>query len=183
MSGSKGRAAQEIATGRIAKTFGQGGELVANLYDTFPYENPTGECVYVRLDNMATPLFFHAFRRMGRSKAVVVFDDLRDEFRASELVGREFFVLETPQKKRRADADESDDELYLEDLVGYTVRFAGAGEGRITGFVESEFNPLFEVEYAEREVLVPAVDDFIIKIGQRKKIVEMELPDGLLDLQ
>ncbi|MDR2937141.1 MAG: 16S rRNA processing protein RimM [Rikenellaceae bacterium] len=182
MSGSKGDP-QEFIVGRITKTFGLGGELAVNLYDTFPYEDPTGECVYVRLDNMAAPLFFHSFRRMGRSKAVIVFDDLQDEFRASELVGREFFAMETSQGKGRADADESNDELYLEDLVDYTVRFAGAGEGRITGYVESEFNPLFEVEYAGREVLIPAADDFIVKISQRKKIVGMKLPEGLLDLR
>jgi 16S rRNA processing protein RimM len=166
------------AVGRVSKTFGLNGELVLNLYDTFPFEDPIGESVYVEIDGIRTPFFFASFRRRGQSKAVAVFDDLESEYRASELVGREFFAVAGEE------IDESDDdEIYLEDLIGYTVHIQGyKSTGEITGFIDSEFNPLFEVAWQDTEVLIPAADDFIAGIDEKKNILTLDLPEGLLEL-
>lgn len=167
-----------VAVGRISKIFGLNGELVINLYDTFPYENANGESVYVEIDGIWTPFFFGSFRRRGQSKAVVVFDDMDTEYRASELVAKEMFVFAEPEKP---DAD--DDELYLEDLTGYTVQINNQeGEGKITGFIDSEFNPLFEIDWNGTDILIPAADDFILEINEKKQTLRLEIPEGLLDL-
>lgn len=174
----QGKPAKTNATvaGRIVKTFGLGGELVVNLYDTFPDEM-NGEPVTIEIDGIRTPFFFASFRRRGVSKAVVVFEDMESEYRASELVGREFFLPAEPE------AEELDDEIYLEDLVGYTLRAEGRSEmGAITGLIEHELNPLFEVEWSGRQVLIPAADELIVAIDERARSLTMALPDGLLDL-
>lgn len=169
--------AEAIAAGRIAKTFGLNGELVITLYDEFTYENK-GEPVYVSIDNIWTPFFFRSFRPRGKNKAVVVFDDMDTEYRALELVGKEFFLFAQPVREEVAD-----EELYLEDLINYSVVIRGTGEkGRIVGFIESEFNPLFELELEGGEVLIPAADDFIVSIDERKRILTLDIPEGLLDL-
>ena len=169
---------QPVAVGRVSKTFGLNGELVINLYDTFPYENANGESVYVGIDGIWTPFFFGSFRRRGQSKAVVVFDDMDTEYRASELVGREFFLFTSPD-----DPGDAEEEIYLEDLVGYRVRLKGyEGEGEITGFIESDFNPLFEIGWNGSEILIPAADDFIVEIDEKHNILLLDIPEGLLDL-
>ena len=173
---------QAVAAGRVSKTFGLNGELVISLYDTFTYEN-NGEPVYFQLEGIWTPLFFASLRRRGQSKAVVVFDDMETEFRASELVGKEFFGRLDPKEQRKKENKEKDEELYLEDLIGYAVRLAGQKEsGQITGFIENEFNPLFEITWNDSELLIPAADDFIVRIDEKSRTIEMELPEGLLDL-
>lgn len=175
--GEEGRA-KAIAAGRISKIFGLNGELVISLYDAFPYENPKGESVYVEIDGIWTPFFFASFRRRGQSKAVAVFDDMDTEYRASELVGKEFFVFAAPEE---AEAD--GDELYLEDLAGYTVVIRGQeARGEITGFIDSEFNPLFEVDWNGTELLIPAADDFIVEVDEKRRTLLLELPEGLLEL-
>ena len=170
--------AEAIVVGRVSKTFGLNGELVINLYDTFPYENANGESVYVEIDGIWTPFFFGSFRRRGQSKAVIVFDDMDTEYRASELVGRELSVFAAPEEP-----DSGDDEIYLEDLAGYTVHLKNySAQGKITGFIESEFNPLFEIEWNGEEILIPAADDFIIEINESKRILTLDIPEGLLEL-
>ena len=170
--------AEAVAVARISKTFGLNGELVIHLYDTFPYENANKESVYVEIDGIWTPFFFGSFRRRGQSKAVVVFDDMDSEYRASELVAKELFVF-----AEAAEPEPTDGELYLEDLVGYAVRLENhGGEGKITGFVESEFNPLFEIDWNGAAVLIPATDDFIVEINEKEQILRLDIPEGLLDL-
>lgn len=167
-------AGAEIA-GRVSKTFGTGGELVLNLYDTFPYENPVGESVFVAIDGIGTPFFFQSFRRQGQRKAVAVFDDLESEYRASELVGKEFFVYAEAEK------EEANDEIYLEDLIGYSIQIEGhTTVGRITDYIDSEFNPLFEVEWGGEGILIPAVEEFFVAIDEQKRTIRLDLPEGLL---
>ena len=172
-----GSVAKTEAAGRVSKTFGLNGELVVSLYDTFPYENPIGESVSVVIDGIRTPFFFKSFRRRGERKAVVVFDDLETEYRASELVGQEFFAAAEP------DTDTADDEIFLEDLVGYHVHIQKhKGTGKITGYIDHELNPLFELTWNDAEILIPAADDFILAIDEKQKTLRFDLPEGLLEL-
>ena len=166
---------KETVAGRIVKTFGPYGELYITLYDTFTGTN-TEEPVFIDIDGIRTPLFFKSFQRRGRNKAVVVFDDIENEHRAGELTGLEFFIIDESRP-------EDDDALYMENLAGYTVFFEGVEtSGKITGFIESDLNPLFEVEFKGREVLVPAADDYIVSFDERKKSMTLRIPEGLLSL-
>ena len=44
-------------------------------------------------------------------------------------------------------------------------------------------NTLFVVEKDGEELLVPAQEEFIVGIDQRRKLITVELPEGLLNLE
>lgn len=137
--------------GRIAGLYGSKGELTLALYDAFSREPNMEDPVFVRLDGHRIPLFFASIKRRGQRGATAVFEDIDTERRASELVGLEFYI---PGEDRE---DVADDELFFEDIVGWTADFIDAADGdravvpktgRITAFIDSDMNPLFEVEIA-----------------------------------
>lgn len=109
------------AVARVSKTFGQNGELTLNLYDSFPQDFNPSEPLFVVIDKLAVPLFCDRFQRRGRSGAVVAFGDIDTERRAAELIGLELYLSPGPDEED----DEGDGLIYLEDLVGYTVRLTG----------------------------------------------------------
>ena len=84
-----------------------------------------------------------------------------------------------------------DDAFYLEDLIGFRVEGAETRhdsepkhfEGVLTDFYDSEANPLFELEIGGRQVLVPAVEEFIAHIDFERRRIHLVLPEGLLDLE
>ena len=171
-----------VTAGRVGKLFGVKGELMITLYDVFPRDFNTEEPVFVKIDSHTVPLFFDKLQRRGQRGATVVFADIDTESRAAELVGLEFSI-----RQRAEDAGEGD-ELYLEDLVGWDAEFDTGQSGRITDFFDSELNPLFEVEiggggnaHGETE-LIPASDDFIVEVDERRRKVIFSLPEGLLGL-
>ena len=47
----------------------------------------------------------------------------------------------------------------------------------------SSVNTLFVVEREEEELLVPAQEEFIVGIDQKQKLITVELPEGLLNLE
>ncbi len=166
--------AELLPIGKIGKVFGAKGELTLVLYDTFPEELNFEEPVYVDVDSLTVPLFFDKFEPRGRSGATALFADIDSERRASEMVGREFAMM--------VECDESDDEFYMEDLIGYEAVVANGLCGVITEFIDSDMNPLFEIEIEGKEVLIPAVDDFVEEIDVEQHRVVFSLPEGMLTL-
>ena len=189
------------------------GAIIVPILQDF---NPS-EPLFVVIDKLAVPLFCDRFQRRGRSGAVVAFGDIDTERRAAELIGLELYLSPGPDEED----DEGDGLIYLEDLVGYTVRLtgenpdtpvsnppppssspeskpasepglkhsetgsdeqrSGCSADRIEEFIDGE-NPLFRVRIGSREVLIPAVEEFIADIDQEQQSIEFDLPEGLLEL-
>lgn len=153
--------------------FGTDGGVMITLYTTFPDDFQIEEPLFVRVDELAVPLFCSSFERRGQAGAVVHFDDIDTERRAEEfLVGREIFIEED---------DEDDDEFYMEDLIGFTA-IVGKRRGEVTDYYDSEANPLFEIKMGDREHLIPAQEEFIAHIDFDKRSIKFVLPEGLLEL-
>lgn len=162
-----------IAVGRIGRLFGTDGGVMITLYTTFPDDFQMKEPLFVRVDELAVPLFCSSFERRGQAGAVVHFDDIDTERRAEEfLVGREIFV---------EDDDEDDDEFYMEDLIGFTA-IVGKRRGKVTDYYDSEVNPLFEIKIGDKEHLIPAQEEFIAHIDFDQQTIKFVLPEGLLEL-
>lgn len=153
--------------------FGTDGGVMITLYTTFPDDFQMKEPLFVRVDELAVPLFCSSFERRGQAGAVVHFDDIDTERRAEEfLVGREIFIVEE---------DEDDDEFYMEDLIGFTA-IVGKRRGEVTDYYDSEANPLFEIRIDDKEHLIPAQEEFIAHIDFDKRAIKFILPEGLLEL-
>ncbi|MEG1634147.1 MAG: hypothetical protein RR388_00805, partial [Rikenellaceae bacterium] len=103
---------------RIAKLYGAGGEVVLRLFDNFPESVDLKEPLFIICDELTVPLFFLSFTRRGNDKAVAVFQDLESELRISEFIGYQLFVEQSESCTENAD---DDDDIFYEDLVGYTM--------------------------------------------------------------
>ncbi len=155
----------QTPVGKVGKVYGQDGSVLLNLYDGFPDEIDTQEPLYVRLDGLAVPLFFESFKRHGRG-ARARFADVDNPERAAMLVGEELFML-------------GEQEHDIEDFTAWNA-VADGFRGTVTGYVDSAMNPLLEIEWQGREVLVPVA--FIEKIDPKARTISLVLPEGLLEL-
>lgn len=169
-----------LPVGKVNKLFGRKGEVAITLYNTFPDNFSNEEPLLVEIDSLTVPLFFGSFERRGVSGAIVAFDDLDTPERAAELIGKELSI--------EIEAEESDDdEFYMEDLIGFVAEVidqegARVAEGRVADYYDSEANPLLGLELAGREVLVPAVEEFIVQIDFEGERIIFLLPEGLMEL-
>lgn len=171
-----------LPVGKVSKLFGRKGEVMISLYDTFPDNFNREEPLMVEIDSLTVPLFLSGFERRGVSGALASFEDLDTAERAAELVGKELCI------ECDSEVEPEDDEFYMEDLIGFTVEAGTVQEGkmlhgRLTDYYDSEANPLFEIEFDGRSVLVPAVEEFIAHIDFEGRMIKMVLPEGLLELE
>lgn len=171
------------AVGKVSKLFGQGGELIINLYENFPATIDFKEPLFVSIDSLTVPIFFDKFERRGVSNALVRFADFDTVKRASELLNLELSIASSALDLDEDEDDSEQDGIYLDDMVGFEARFKNNNlKGVITDFIDNGMNPLFEIEIDGRSVFVPAADDLIVSYSKRRKSVKFLLPDGLLEL-
>lgn len=158
---------------KISKLYGADGEAVINLMASFPDDFSLDQPLFMSVDSLMVPLYCEKFERRGRASAVVRFADLDTERRITEFMGADLHMPEADE--------EPNDEFYMEDLVGFAVEVDGR-EGRLTNYIHSEANPLFEVVIDGRESLIPAAEEFIVSIDFDNQIIRFVVPEGLLDL-
>ena len=159
---------QQIA--KVLKSNGTDGGLLVGFRDIDPEDISLGEPVFIYFDGIPVPFFILSLTQRGNTRAIVHLNDVTSLEDAEELVGQSVWV--------DWEEEEGDGEG-LGDLVGWTL----AGAGRITGFLDIPANPCLEVETKNgTSVLVPFHEDLILSADPDARVLEMEIPDGLLDL-
>lgn len=164
-----------MIVGKITKLFGDRGEVVVRLYNEWD-DTMAREPLWLTIDSLRVPIYAARCERRGQNGAVIRFDDIDSPTRAEYLIGREL-ESETTEPIELPD----DGYIYMSDMVGWSVGFDGRREtGVIEEFVDDENNPLFVVSVSGKEVLIPAVEEFIVETGD--KSIVFSLPEGLLEL-
>lgn len=162
--------------GRITKSHGLKGEVVFNFNDDI-FDRV--ECPYLicEIDGILVPFFMEEYRFKTDSSALVKFEDIDSADQAQQLIGSEVYFENKYIEEGNAE------EVSLNYFIGFTINDTdGHTIGKITGIDDQTENWLFQVETPTADVLIPAHEDFITDINHKDKTIEMDLPEGLLDL-
>lgn len=165
-----------IQVGRTQKPYGIRGEIII-LFSRQEYAEVDSEYYFLMIDGIPVPFFIDEFTFTTDVSARVKFDDVNDEKDASKYVNLNVFL------PRVILSDMNYEEGgYWHMFVGYdVVDEQGKLLGTISDIDDSTLNVLFVLLNDEEELLIPATEDFITGIDKDKKIIEMNLPEGLLD--
>jgi 16S rRNA processing protein RimM len=91
------------------------------------------------------------------------------------LIGCEVLVLASELP------DLAEGEFYWRDLQGLTVVDRNRGEiGTLEDFFTTAAHDIYVVQGAHGEILIPAVDEFVMEIDMAGRRLLVDLPDGLL---
>ncbi|MBR5116922.1 MAG: 16S rRNA processing protein RimM [Lachnospiraceae bacterium] len=77
-----------------------------------------------------------------------------------------------------------EDEYYVSDVIGLTVKDVDSGEelGRITDVIETGANDVYEMKRTDgSEVMIPAIKDCVKRISIEEGIMEIHVMKGLFD--
>jgi 16S rRNA processing protein RimM len=80
-------------------------------------------------------------------------------------------------------AIQEDESWQYDDIIGFTIIDQVHGKlGIIEDVFETTGQDLIAMTYKEKEVLIPIVEQIILKVNKKSKSLEVRLPDGLLEL-
>ncbi len=168
--------------GQFLKTHGLKGELNVQLDVDSDFINPDTPLI-VNMDGIFVPFYPDSIRPKGRFSSLIRICGIDTEQKARQFVNKTIFAL----KSQLADfigEDEDGDGEYAENLIGFEI-FDETSD-RMIGTIESvdysTANVLFILEHEGETVYVPATADFITGFDSDNKIINMRLPDGLINL-
>ena len=157
------------------KTHGINGEISATFNcDTLL----VGElsALISQMDGIFVPFFTTNIRPKTNDTLLLQIEGINTDTQAKKLVNCPIFALTKDMPEQ--------DEVYCDYFIGYTLIDSEAGEiGKIIDIDDTTENALFIVDYNGQNLYIPISEDFIINIDEDAKIIEMELPEGLLSLQ
>ena len=163
--------------GKIGKPHGVKGEVTMMFSDDV-FDRVDAEYVVLMLDGILVPFFFEEYRFRTDETAIVKFCDIDTQDQARELTNCEVYFP-------RHLSDSVDDDISLNELNGFKLidHIYNKVVGTIYGIDDSTQNILFEVKTESGdELLIPASPELIRSIDTEEHTINMELPEGLLDI-
>ncbi len=163
--------------GTIVKTHNLKGEVVLNFDVDNPAEYAKIETFFLEIKGKLVPFFVQKLQLTVKNNAIVQFEDIDNIDLAKKMVKTEVYL------PLAILPDDDEGGFYLHEVIDYQVIDIEKGVlGTITNIYEGDLQDLFGMTYKGKEVLIPVVDAFIVQILHETKIIEMNLPNGLIEL-
>jgi 16S rRNA processing protein RimM len=164
---------QYIKIGYVAKTHGLKGEVTFQLSADAP-EPEVGLVLMFEKNGVIVPHFVKEISING-VKAFVKLEDVNTFEAAEQLKGSSLYIEKSKRPKLKRG------EFYDDELVGFSVYDATAGLlGKVNQIESQGLNKLLDV--GDKNVLIPVNGPFITSIAKAKKRIDVELPEGFLDI-
>lgn len=169
-----------IAIGHYNKPHGVSGEISATV-DVDVDVLKGLSCLVSDIDGIFVPFFVNACRPKSLETVLLTIDGIDSEQEAAKLVNHDIFALKRDYRQESDDADA--DGYPLDFFIGFELHDSdGTRVGEITDVDEQTENAIFIVSRGDDELMVPASDDLIVEFDLDNKVMVMDLPQGLLDL-
>ncbi len=164
--------------GFFRKTHGVHGDVVLEFEPQYEYSVEEAERFFVEIEGLLVPFFLKedGLRFKAGNSAIVTFDDVETEKYAKRLIGCSVYLFQS-------EIIAEPEAILSPDLINYMVLDEKNHEiGRITHIDDYSGNIVFTVDYNGNEILIPFNEDFLLEANDRKKIIKLQLPEGLFDI-
>jgi len=166
-----------IHAGKIIKTNGKEQKVICRFdnEDNIDFENL--EMIFIEIQGLLVPFFIDELSLKNNGTATMILRHLDSEAKSEQISGRRVFIGKDLDKGKKHKQYEQ------HHFNGYRVCDINHGDlGTIYGLIDYSGNHLFKIVNNDSEILIPITDAYIRNIDKKKKIIELETPEGLIEL-
>ncbi|MCX6190509.1 MAG: ribosome maturation factor RimM [Bacteroidetes bacterium] len=160
-----------VPIGSIVKTHGVQGALLLRLFEGFNFSilNNSEYC-FLMIRSKPVPFKMDDMFESNATDIVLQFHDFATKPEAEQFLNLEVAVEQNkPVRKQKTE--------HILSLLGYKI----FNDKKLVGTIQDIENTGMQLLFVlEDDLLIPAHDDLIDVIDKKKKIVYMNLPDGLI---
>lgn len=163
--------------GVFNKPHGIHGELLFTFSDDI-FDRVEAEYVVCLMDGILVPFFLEEYRFRSDTTALVKLEGIETAERARMFTNVEVYF----PVRHAEEADGAD--LSWDYFTGFRVEEVHHGcLGEVVEVDTATVNTLFVVEGERGEVLIPAQEEFIVDIDRKHRVLTVDLPEGLLNME
>ncbi len=163
--------------GFLKKTHGVFGDLVLEYEPEYEISIEEANRFFVEVEGLLVPFFLkeEGFRYKTANSAILTFDGIESEKYAKRMVGSSVYLFH--EEIIREENEDSNTQFLNYLLLDEQRREIG----RIEQMDDYSGNLVLTVNYHGQELLVPFNEDFVIKIDDTAKTLQLNIPDGLIE--
>lgn len=164
--------------GYVSKPFGFKGEIIAYFDVDDPDRYQHMESVFLLMEGKLIPFFIEHIRFKPHSReAVLRLQDVRTEEKAQYLCSSEMYLPLSSLPPLKGNA------FYFHEVEHFLVVDNLKGEiGHIVQVLDLPGNPILQIQNGEKEIMIPARDEFIERVDRNQRTIFIKAPEGLIDL-
>lgn len=135
------------------------------------------ESVFLEIQGLLVPFFIESVRVTSEQSVIIKFEDINSPEAAREFISCD--VYHTPVKHAKSAAKKENTETF----EGYLVvdKLHGA-MGTVIEVLNYNQNILLSLKFEGKEILIPVSEEIILSVDHKKKVMHMDIPEGLIDL-
>lgn len=161
--------------GRIAKPFSYKGELVLFFDVDEPLDYLDLDFVYIEINKRLVKYEIESLRPHA-NKVVARFKDLTVE-ESNVLVGKDLYLPLDRLPKLEGN------KFYFHEIIGFNVVDEEKGNiGTIREIYDNMTQPIMAIDFGEKEILIPLIDEVIKQVDRSNKAIHIKAPQGLIDI-
>ena len=166
-----------VKAGKISKPYGLQGEVHLILNPGLAKHIEIGNPLFIDINGQRVPYFIKTADLVSREQAIVKFEFIHSIEDARKVCNCDVYL--DPSARAELPSESTD----LSIVVDYQAFDKNMGLlGLVTGFIPNDQNPVWLINFDNREILVPAVEEFIQKIDHPNQSLYLDLPEGITDL-
>ena len=171
----KNKSKDLLEVGVVVGTHGLKGDLKIRPLPTGDLALPGARTVYLK-DSEGLPVRHEAVRSSPHKQNILLrLSGLENLAAVEGLIGASILMDNVDLPKL------DDDQFYWSDLEGMSVFDRQHGEiGRVVGMFSTPAHDILEIEGPAGEILIPAVEPFLLKLDRDSGSLHVDLPDGLI---
>ena len=164
--------------GTIVRNYSFKGDLLVKT-DSDNIENYINlKSIFMDLDTGLVPFFIQRCQIHKSALLRIKFDQVNSESDAKLLIKKDLFLPLSFLPKLKGK------KFYFHEVIGFSLIERKKHIGKVIRIQDQGIQSLFEIEKIDGKLaLIPVTDEFILEINRETKSIQVQLPDGLLDLQ
>ncbi|WP_228850313.1 ribosome maturation factor RimM [Aegicerativicinus sediminis] len=163
--------------GKIVKKFSFKGELLAKLDSDDPEIYEELDSVFIEHRGTLIPYFIEHAQLHKSDLLRLKLEDVNKEAEADALLKADLYLPLSMLPKLEGN------KFYYHEIAGFKVIDKRLGDiGIINNVNDQTAQPLFVIIKGEKEILLPINDDIIKKVDRKNQVIEVNAPEGLIEL-
>jgi 16S rRNA processing protein RimM len=163
--------------GHVAKTHGFKGEVSVKIDSDDPFAYDDIEAFFIEIHGNLTPFFTKYFKLNNKGIAKTQLEGIDTEEGSRMLLGNKVYLPLAALPPLKGN------KFYYHEIMGFKVIDKLKGEiGIVQDVMEHSTQSIIVIDFNNTEILVPITDETIVKVNRKDSILEINAPEGLIDI-
>ncbi len=165
-----------VKIGTVVSNHGYKGDIKINISSFNLNDFPNLAHLFIELDGSFIPFSINEIRSFSKNVLIIKLKEINSEKEVDEIIHKNIYVDSTKIESRK------DFGFFYNDIINFNVFRDSQKIGSIENINTNLPQPVFEIKYNSRLVLIPIHEDLIKEIDKENNIIHLDIPDGLLEI-